>query len=185
MSAVEKLFEEHRLIERVVAAMEQRVQELHEGNDRGRCDLLRFVTFFREFADLMHHEKEEELLIPALSEAGVRWDEGLLLRIRREHEFERSLLHSMRHLAVQTQDWSAEDCRRVVGVAERFIVFMRAHIKLEDEQLHHLVLEKLTPAARDALDAQLRRFDEKRERAGEVARWVDLGTQLAAQDEPR
>lgn len=179
MSAVEKLFEEHRLIERVVSSLEQCIHGLGCDNEHVRSDLLRFVTFFREFADLLHHEKEEELLMPALAEGGLRWDEGVMLQIRKEHEFERHLLQTLRHLALQTGAWSKNDCRRVVDISERFIAFMRTHMTLEDQELHRLVLERLTPEAFDVLESKLRRFDEKRELSGEIDLLVNLGEELA------
>lgn len=178
MSAVEKLFQEHRLIEQVVSALERCVTGLGTDNDHVRCDLMRFVTFFREFADLMHHEKEEEFVMPALSDAGLRWEEGIMLQIRKEHDFERHLLQTLRHLALQNGAWSQNDCRRVVEISMRFVGFMRNHINLEDAKLHPLVADTLSPGDFELLEGKLRKFDEKRERSGEVDLLVTLGTEL-------
>jgi hemerythrin-like domain-containing protein len=178
MSAVEKLFGEHRVIERVVHALEICVHTPGGDTERARCDLLRFVTFFREYADLLHHEKEEEILMPALVESGLRWDEGILLKMRKEHDFERHLLQTLRHLALQTGTWSAEDHRRFVELSDRFASFMRAHIELEDKGLYHLVKERLLPDAEAALESKLSRFDEKRKNAGEFDLLVTLGEEL-------
>jgi hemerythrin-like domain-containing protein len=180
MTAIEKLFEEHRLIERVVSAMESFVGRMCGDSEQGRADLLRFVTFFREYADLMHHEKEEELLMPALAEAGLRWDEGILLTLRKEHDFECHLLQTLRHLALQVGDWSSEDCRRLQDLAQRFVQFMRNHIALEDRDLHQLVTERLSTEARTRLADQLRKFDDRREQQGEIELLVTLGEELSA-----
>lgn len=180
MTAVQDLFEEHRLIERVVFAMETFAGQMCGDRDEERACLLRLVTFFREYADLRHHAKEEEILMPALTEAGCRWDEGLLLTIRKEHDFERHLLQTLRHLSLQVGDWSAEDCRRLRDVAQRFVKFMRSHIALEDRDLQRLVTERLSDAERDRLETKLQHFDDRRELQGETALLVNLGHELIA-----
>jgi hemerythrin-like domain-containing protein len=179
MSAVEKLFAEHRLIERVIMALSNCVHSIGEDNDGVRCDLLRFVTFFRDFADLIHHEKEEEFLMPALVASGVRWDEGIILRLRKEHDFERHLMQSLRHLTLQSAPWSKDDRRRIVELSERFIGFMRNHIDYEDRELHGLVRGRMTPEAGADLEAQLGKFDGKRADAGELELLTTLGRELA------
>lgn len=179
MSAVERLFSEHRLIERVVSALEHCGNSIGGDSEQNRNDLLRFVTFFREYADLSHHEKEEQFLLPALAEAGLCWDDGILLQLRKEHDFERHLLQTLRHLALQMGVWSSDDCRRVTEISIRFVKFMRSHIAVEDKQLHHLVEERLSEAHLARLETRLHAFDEKREISGEMALLTHLGEELA------
>ncbi|HEY5957480.1 MAG TPA: hemerythrin domain-containing protein [Polyangiaceae bacterium] len=180
MNAIEKLFDEHRLIERVIDAMEAFTATVQVEAEPSRCELMRLVTFFREFADLIHHEKEEEFLMPALSEAGVRWDDGIMLQIRKDHEFERYLLQTLRHLALQTGQWSTEDCRRVIDVSTRFVQYMRGHIAREDHQLLPIVRERLVGAALEAVDQRMQRFDAKRESTGEIRLLLELADDLSA-----
>jgi hemerythrin-like domain-containing protein len=184
MSAVERLFEEHRLIERVVTAFARRTTGIVGDSERLRSDMLRFVIFFREFADLLHHEKEEGILMPVLVLTGFKWDEGVILQVRRDHEHERNLLQSLRQLALQTRGWSTNDCRRVLDFSERFVSFIRTHMNLEEQQLHSWVMEQLSPEVFDALESKLRRFDEKRELSGEIDLLVTLGEELCNELEP-
>jgi hemerythrin-like domain-containing protein len=184
MNAIEKLFEEHRLIERVVDAMEAFTSNVDVDCEHGRCELMRLVTFFREFADLVHHEKEEEFLMPALSEAGVRWDDGIMLQIRKDHEFERYLLQTLRHCALQTGQWSSDDCRRVIEVSTRFVQYMRGHIAREDHHLLPIVRERLVGAAHDAIEQRMQRFDAKRESTGEIRLLLELAEELIARYAP-
>lgn len=185
MSSIEKLFDEHRLIERVVDAMESFTSEVQTDCEHGRCELMRLITFFREYADLLHHEKEEELLMPALTDAGVRWDDGLLAQIRKDHEFERHLLQTLRHAALQVGEWSRDDCRRVNEISQRFAQFMRGHIAREEQQLLPALETKLGGAVRERLEERLQRFDQKHEANGEVRLLVELGEELATRYAPR
>jgi hemerythrin-like domain-containing protein len=180
MSAIERLFDEHRLIAAVVDALEaftlaQQVDCVH-----GRHELLRLTTFFREFADLIHHEKEEEFLMPALTEAGVRWDQGILLQIRKDHEFERYLLQTLHHAALQAEEWSPDDCRRVSEISADFVRFLRAHMAREDQELVPIVRARLTGTVYDDVERKLQAFDAKRESSGEARNLNQLGEDLAA-----
>lgn len=185
MSSIQRLFDEHRLIERVVDAMEVFTSEVQTDCEHGRCELMRLVTFFREYADLIHHEKEEELLMPALTEAGIRWDDGILSQIRKDHEFERHLLQTLRHAALQVGEWSQDDCRRVNEISQRFVQFMRGHIAREDNQLMPVLQKKLSGSVREQVEDRLRRFDQKREESGEVRLLVELGEELAMRHAPK
>jgi hemerythrin-like domain-containing protein len=180
MSSIENLFDEHRLIERVVDAMASFTSEVQTDCEHGRCELMRLLTFFREYADLLHHEKEEELLMPALTEAGIRWDDGLLAQIRKDHEFERHLLQTLRHAALQVGEWSPDQCRRINEISQRFVQFMRGHIAREEQQLLPELQSKLSGDVRERVEERLERFDQKHNANGEVRLLVELGEELAA-----
>jgi hemerythrin-like domain-containing protein len=115
-----------------------------------------------------------------LSEAGVRWDEGIMLQIRKDHEFERYLLQSLRHAALQNGEWTPDQCRRINEISTRFVQFMRGHIAREDKQLLPLVRERLVGTLHDALDAKIQRFDAKKSESGEFKMLVELGEELAS-----
>ena len=67
MNLFETLVDEHRVIRRAVDALDGFVDQLERGSTADLRDLGRFVCFFREFAELVHHDKEEHLLFPALA----------------------------------------------------------------------------------------------------------------------
>ena len=66
MKATEILMEEHRIIERVLTALERATTRLSKGQDV----YLRFFTgttvFIKNFSDGFHHQKEEGILFPVL-----------------------------------------------------------------------------------------------------------------------
>jgi hemerythrin-like domain-containing protein len=136
------------------------------------------MTFFREFADLLHHEKEESLLLPALVLAGLRWDDGVLADIRKDHELERQMLQTLRHAALQSSPWSLMDQQRVIDVGRRFVEFTRQHIDTEDGRLHPLVPTKLDGPALSELNKHLDRFDARMETSGELNMLRELAAAL-------
>lgn len=160
------LSDEHLRIARVLNALEQLVKVADAGDDPAREDVDACVRVFREFVDLGHHEKEETILFPALSAAGVDWESAPLARIREEHRQERYLLRSLRHAARQQTAWSVDDRKRFVSIGRAFLELQRAHIAHE-EQVFPMLQARLTPEARDAasdafarLDQSLRDMDE-------------------------
>ena len=68
---VEMLEAEHRVIQKVVAAMAVLAERLDGGEDLDVPLLENVVEFLRTFADRCHHGKEETFLFPALIRRGV------------------------------------------------------------------------------------------------------------------
>jgi hemerythrin-like domain-containing protein len=68
---VEMLEAEHRVIQKVVAAMAVLAERLDGGEDLDVRLLENVVEFLRVFADRCHHGKEETFLFPALIRRGV------------------------------------------------------------------------------------------------------------------
>lgn len=180
MSGIDDLAREHRQIARVYDAFEAFVARIEQGEDVDRQDLARFVTFFREFVDLGHHEKEEGILIPALVEAGLGWDEGLIAGIRRDHDQERYLMRSLRHAAMKRDGWSTEDKRHLVSIARTLIDFGRAHVRMEDEGLFPALRSELTPDVAGEVARRLARFDENWSEHGELGWLRKLASELTA-----
>jgi hemerythrin-like domain-containing protein len=178
VTGIDQLFDEHSLILQVVEALAQFVDELERKGLDGRSELVRLMTFLREFADLMHHEKEESVLLPALVHAGLRWDDGVIGEIRKEHELEREMLQTLRHASLQSSPWSLMDRQRVVAVGRRFVQFMREHIAKEDTELRPLLSSRLDEYALGQLNAQLERFDSRMRDTGELRMLRDLGSHL-------
>lgn len=178
MSCIETLREEHRLIRHMVGALERYLQRLNSEQQEMRHDLVLLVTFFREFADLVHHEKEEGVLIPELVRSGMSWDQGTIEEIRQEHNHERYLMQALRHASLQSKPWSADDRRHLCDVAGSFIEFMRQHIQKEEASLLPIAEAELSAEARVRLDRKLRQFDEAWEKSGEAAVIRNLAREL-------
>ena len=174
MTGVDRLFGEHPVIMRAVEDLSGLVDEMELDAQDNRDRLAVMMTFFREYADLFHHEKEESILWPALVHAGLRWDDGVIAEVRRDHELERSMLQSLRHSSLQSSAWSLVERQRVIDVCRRFVEYMRQHINKENEIVRPLIEERLDAASRADLDANLDRFEERLAASGELQLLADL-----------
>ncbi len=179
MTAVDRLFDEHVVILQVTEALSNFVDRLESDEKDYRDGLVRLMTFFREYSDLLHHEKEESLLLPALVNAGMRWDDGVIAEIRKDHELERQMMQTLRHASLQSSPWSLMDRQRVIDVGRRFVEYMRQHISSEDSRLRPLVTTKLDELALRELNGHLDRFDSRMEISGELGMLRDLAAHLA------
>ena len=67
MKAIKSLIAEHQIIDRVSAALDGYAERLQQGKPVEEADLARFAQVFTDFAECIHHEKEENILLPMLS----------------------------------------------------------------------------------------------------------------------
>src|SRR5688572_27435089 len=91
MRAIASLVREHEVMSSVVSALEVYVQRLERRDPVDPEDLARFAEIFEELGDCIHHEKEENILLPLLSRNGFEWNRGILAAVRSEHRQERYL----------------------------------------------------------------------------------------------
>jgi hemerythrin-like domain-containing protein len=94
-SAIDGLKREHRAIECVLRAL-GRINERLESGETVDCDLLdRCIEFIRRFADGVHHQKEENVLFPAMTRAGMPADVGPIACMLKEHQQGREFVAAM------------------------------------------------------------------------------------------
>ena len=88
----EILSDEHRVIERVLDALQRLTAvPVNPSLEQWR----KALEFFRHFADQCHHFKEEKVLFPALEEHGIPREGGPIGMMLAEHEEGRGHVRSM------------------------------------------------------------------------------------------
>lgn len=135
MDLFETLVADHRLISRVLNAFGDFLDET-ESSGLDLVELNRFVVFFREFVELLHHEREEEVLFPAMESAGYTRKGAPLAHIHDEHERESALILRLRKLAVSASPPTAVRQERVLETGRELIEFEQAHMQEENELLY-------------------------------------------------
>lgn len=128
-----RLMEEHRVIEKVLAALET----------AGRAKLPwrfyeRAIEFIARYADGCHHAKEEGAYFPAMEERGLPRDGGPIGVMLYEHEEGRAHVRRMREFLSRGE----HDALRKESLA--YAALLRAHIAKEDNVLFPIGRELLT-----------------------------------------
>lgn len=160
MKATEILMEEHRVIERVLNALERATNRLNKGDEV----YLRFFTgtavFIKQFTDECHHKKEEEAIIPAMLDHGVPKDTGPVAVILVEHEEGRRLAQAMRQA---TERFQAGDIRMrdtLVQSSKEYIRLIRQHIMKEDKVFYPLANKVIPPEQDEVLLKAYEQYDQ-------------------------
>lgn len=140
---------EHRVIERVLDALERILAE----NRIDAAFMHTAIDFLRNFADGCHHAKEEEQLFPLLESLGMPREHGPIGRMLDEHAMGRALIRVMseRTDAAASGDPAAIDTVRRAG--RQYIELLRQHIQKEDNVLFFMADRMLD----DHHQAQLQR----------------------------
>lgn len=131
------LSEEHALILRALACFERYAEQVRVGGKLDPRIGRHFVRLFREFGDVEHHLKEEEILFPWLEEHGLPHEVGPLAVLREEHELARDLrlALSLTMDALREDPRDAETRLRFHALAGRFVELARAHVEKEETVL--------------------------------------------------
>ena len=151
--ATEILSDEHRVIERVLAAVEKLtgmpvMSSLPKWKDA--------LVFFRHFADQCHHFKEEQVLFPALEEHGIPRDGGPVGMMLVEHEEGRSHVKAMFAAVEQLEAGNTAMQGMLLSHASAYLALLREHIQKEDDVLFRMADEVIPDGEQKEM---LKRFE--------------------------
>jgi hemerythrin-like domain-containing protein len=136
------LSDEHRVIERVLVALEKLTSRPIKGSFESWKKAL---DFLRHFADQCHHYKEEKVLFPALEEHGVPRDGGPVGMMLIEHEEGRSYVRGMAAALVQIEEGDPSAANALFENAKNYLRLLREHIQKEDDILFRMA-DEVIPA---------------------------------------
>lgn len=141
--ALQVLYDEHdiilKAIERVETLLEQEVSSSHAET------LQWFITFFREYGDLYHHHKEEDILFALLSQNNPMLGESLIQALREHHEMFRENLRDAEN-ALAENDWTAAR-----EIFREYLSNLSDHISAENDQLFITADELLDESKKESL----------------------------------
>lgn len=184
MQELASLIREHQFIARLAAALEGYSRRVRDGLDAAPADLRAFATAFTQFADELHHEKEERILLPFLARHGFDWNGPPLRLVRAEHRHERDLLEVLSQAGERLKEWSNEERRHVSAIAGALCDLQRKHHRTENELLFADASSRLDAEAMRQLQAELDAFDAHPSHAERLAASLELGEALIARYAP-
>jgi hemerythrin-like domain-containing protein len=149
MEATDVLMSEHRVIERVIAALETAAFRLESGEAVSPEFFTGAADFIKGFADGCHHVKEENVLFKAMAAHGVPVDGGPIGVMLSEHEAGRQYTRAMRAGAEGMKAGEPEARPQVIRAARAYTALLRQHIAKEDDILFPMA-NRVIPAAEHA-----------------------------------
>ena len=178
MRAITVLMDEHRLIERVLDALETAAGALERGETVRPGFFLDAAEFIAGFADGCHHHKEEDVLFGAIVASGMPADQGPIPVMLQEHEQGRAFTRAMREAARRLAEGDSAAARQVVANARGYVALLRDHIGKEDEVLFPMADHILSEDRHEAVLADFARIGRADAKTGAPERFLALAERL-------
>jgi hemerythrin-like domain-containing protein len=163
MKAIQDLRMEHdavRLTLRVLERIAQRIEQTGTPDDPQHVDHL--LEFFTVFVDQCHHGKEEELLFPAMEQAGVARDRGPIGVMLREHELGRECVKKMKDAFSRVKAGDPRAGADFTLSARDYIALLNQHIDKENNVLFPMAERQLSEATLGELSKGFDRIEEQK-----------------------
>ena len=154
--AIEDLKHEHEAIISSLEILDQITASIAKGAKPEKSDLSNFMGFLKEFADKCHHGKEEGILFPALTQAGMPEKGGPIEVMLSEHMQGRNFIKEMEHaIAI------GPDHRAFADAATKYSLLLVNHIQKENNVLFPMAERTLD---KNRLEQIYRAFEEHEEK---------------------
>jgi hemerythrin-like domain-containing protein len=151
---------EHRLIERMIALVGERVDAAERAGDIDPLFVDAAVDFVRVYADRTHHGKEEEILFRDLGSRDLSdVDRRLMDELVEEHKLGRRTVAELEAAATGYRQGDAGLLPRIIEKLRFLAGFYPKHIEKEDRVFFPASMEYFDQAERDAMLAEMWEFD--------------------------
>jgi len=135
MKPTEQLRKEHKAIKLMLDILEKVCERLESGQKVNPEHLDRILEFIKVFADKCHHGKEEDLLFPAMEEAGTPRERGPIGVMLTEHNMGRDYVNGMSEAVAKFKAGDEKALSEIVEYARNYITLLTQHIEKEDNIL--------------------------------------------------
>ncbi|MFZ2095514.1 MAG: hemerythrin domain-containing protein [Anaerolineales bacterium] len=178
MQATQILMDEHRVIERVLSALQVGAERVVRGEEMRPSFFINAAHFIKNFADGCHHHKEEGVFFIAMSESGVPVQGGPIGVMLAEHKQSRLFMRSMKDAA---EKWGKGDLSArpiVVHNALGYVALLRQHIHKEDNFLFPMA-DLIIPLDRqEKVSADFERIEDEETGEGVREKYLALAEVL-------
>ena len=150
--AIDELRQEHGDIFAAIRVLEQIDRRIERGDAVPSADMKELVLFFKEFADLCHHGKEEGILFSRLEAAGAA--EGAA-ELEAEHKQGRQFINGLEAAA------AASDAAAFATAGRQYAALMRKHIEKETLGIFAAADKTFSAAELDQLAAEFKIYERE------------------------
>jgi hemerythrin-like domain-containing protein len=181
MKATEILMQEHRVIERVLTALETAANRAEAQEPIRPSFFTDAADFIRNFADGCHHQKEEGVLFKAMEAAGMPSDDGPIAVMLSEHEQGRAHTRAMADAAAKWDAGDDEARRTTVTAARAYAALLREHILKEDSVLFPMAAHTIPQGKHASVSEDVERVERTEAETGAHRKYRELAATLEAE----
>lgn len=154
------LMKEHRVIEKMVAILENHLKALEKG-DKVDTHLIRDgVHFFRFYADRTHHGKEEDILFARLKDKPLSDVETVTMnKLIDEHVFARTKVKALEEANQKYEKGDDSASNTIINILHELIDLYPQHIDTEDNHFFEPVMRHFNEEEQKSILNQYDEFD--------------------------
>lgn len=162
MQARVPLMLEHRLIERMLAIIQDTLAQAVKTRKIDSLFVDTAVDFIRTYADRTHHGKEEEILFRDLNNKGLsEADRRVMNELIEEHAFGRSTTKGLVEANIRYRNGDSAALEDIARSLRTFVDFYPGHIEKEDKVFFPASRAYFSEAEDQAMLAEFWDFDRK------------------------
>jgi hemerythrin-like domain-containing protein len=162
MQARGPLMIEHRLIERMLAVIRQRLSQIKTSGAIDPLFVDTAVDFIRTYADRTHHGKEEDILFRDLETRNMSdADRRVMNELVEEHVFGRKTTKELVEANTRYRKGDASALGVIAGKLETLADFYPRHIEKEDKVFFPAARKYFTDEEDQTMLAEFWEFDRK------------------------
>ena len=178
MQATDILSSEHRVIERVIAALDVASERLESNEALRPGFFVDAARFLRDFADGYHHAKEEGVLFEAMGRGGMPTEDGPIGVMLYEHDRAREITRALRDASDRLVGGEHDAASDVVEHARAYGELLTSHIYKEDNILFPMAAQVIAPQEQDTVLDEFDRVEHEQAGRGPKSSYVDLARAL-------
>lgn len=138
MKPTDQLKDEHKGIKLMLQILGKICEQLEARIEINADHLEKIIDFFKVFVDQCHHGKEENLLFPAMEDAGIPREGGPIEVLLLEHEQGRKYVRIMNEALGNYWEDASDTSSSLVVNSRSYIDLLTKHIEKEDTVLFPL-----------------------------------------------
>jgi hemerythrin-like domain-containing protein len=158
MKPIGPLMIEHRLIERAIGLLKAAANRMRTPRTVDIAFPDDLLDFFRTYADMIHHGKEEEILFRELARKEISEEHrGIMNGLIAEHAYARSAIGGIGRDNVRLRAGDSDALGHMLAQIDELLEMYPRHIETEDK---HFFFPVLAYFSRDEQDSMLDEFWE-------------------------
>ena len=159
MTPTEILKKEHDAIQVMLNILERVCDKLEMREQVNAEHLEQILEFFKVFADKCHHGKEEDLLFPAMEEAGIPKEEGPIGVMLVEHSEGRNCIKGMVEAVAEYKQNGKSVPSKFIQNARTYVELLTQHIDKENNILFEMADIHLSANKQEELLQEFEQFE--------------------------
>ncbi len=157
--STQSLRKDHKLIEKVLHALDATIKLLKDGKQIPEEILSPTLDFTQNFTDVCHHGKEEEALFPALEKAGMPTNMGPIHMMLLDHKRTKEIAE---HISLASKKYLENgDSAYLIETLELYVQHVTEHLWKENNRLFMMADARLNYAANE-IDKNMDDIEEKK-----------------------